>query len=730
MLHIVFIVFLLCYQYSFGNTVQSNETKGNRNGTLKAQTITMKEIPKTNPKQTIITAKGDVFLKGEDFEITTQELSINNVSKVANLPIKSKTTYFNLKDNTKSFIFADKINGYLQNKEFDGENIFLISDAASINAKKANAKKPILHFENATFSTCKMLEVEIGKPCKIPWYGVAKTLDFNEETKILKVKHLVIKIHKVPLFYYPSAKFDLNGEKDGFQNAILVNANGQQGVRINYLKRTTNFGKFLISPEFYFNKGTGNVKNTRGSNISLLHTLDRKIKNYNTKDKTEFKIAPNVVTGVSTSANANNDTQKSTRYYINHKGALFNDTSSIQTNILHASDRSFRQLYNFAFENYLESSVVYDRYKNNSLTSVNAYNYAPITEDNKNIIPSIISSVEHTKFLDKKILKGNAQIKTQLLNFHRMDGLSGTRGYAIFEGIKYIRKNGYEMKISPSTSVLHYLYQNSGNSQSSVYSNATRGLVDLNLTFSKTFLQNVSNVVVQTKPILFLDYTLSHTNGKVSNEDSVANYVQDSNVFAKSKFNGLDLVDEGLKIAYGIDVNAKDLKNHKYKILLAQRYNMKTGPSNYVGNVAFDAQKFSTGLRFIMDNKTNKMLSQTAHFTVRPVSFFEYTLSHFFIDKSLQQYDNFSIPTIENITHSVKFNKNHHNIFVTLIQNPRFISSANTEQTSKKNVGFITGIGYDSDCLFYKIGIQKNLLFNGKENININTIIFEMKLVI
>lgn len=728
------IFFLLLVWIPLHTFADENANEGIKNGVLTAKFVTVQDITKnkSSQKEAVITARGNVVIKGDEFEMTTQEVQMNSLTKHTTVPLASKIIYTNTKDNTKTFIFAQSLEGFPQERRVNAKNMYLISDLASIRAKSAEVREPVSYFKGARFSACQMLKTENGEPCKVPWYGVAKFMNFNEETKILKAKHLVIKLHGVPLFYFPYIRLNLNKESDGFQNVGLVNASGQQGLQVNYMKKSKKFGKFVITPEFYLNENKANPNNSRGNNIKMVHTLEKHINKFDTQLHTEIKVAPSVIADLQNwqKKTENEQPPKATRYYINHKGLLFDKSSTTNTKLMLASDRSFRQLYNFAFENYFESNISHTRHKDNTLMFFDTTHYNPITENNKNTIPSIISSTYYNTIIEPKLMNHDIAVKGQVINFRRNVGLSGTRAGIELEGTRLFRKNGFEIQTNPNISLVHYLYQNDANqpATSTLYNkNPTRIVADFNATFSKVLLHRVGGFITQTKPVIFVDYTTSKTDGEISNEDSVANYVQDNNVFLRSQFNGIDLVDVGLKTAYGLDFSAKNSKNHQYNALIAQRYNTRSGMSSYVGNFKMNIGKISSSANFIIDNHTHKILRDNSHITLKPTRYLEYTLSHLYIDESLQKVAGLTLPTIENITHSIKIKKNNHNVFASITENPRFIGQDGKE--IKKIMNTTYGIGYDSDCLLYRIGIQKNTFFNGREIISINAFLFEIRMM-
>ncbi|MDA0617556.1 MAG: hypothetical protein O3A66_02415, partial [Proteobacteria bacterium] len=485
----------------------------------------------------------------------------------------------------------------------------------------------------------------------------------------------------------------------------------------DYIRHTKKYGDFTIRPEFYINSNSTNPELSRGNNIALLHEYTNK-KDFITE--TQFKIAPNV--NIPTSIGLYSG-EKSNRYYLTTENIKTTANSAFNTNINLASDRFFHQVYNLEFQNYLQSNFTYTNFnQTDRLYKLDATNYNPITEANKNTIPMYISSAVYNKTLTNPKKPYTITSENEVFNFYRVDGTSGVRTTTVLDATKQIQTKLLTIETNPNLRLTNYNYLNNVD----VSNHAQRVVGDINAKFYKPFLYKVGSFVMQTKPILFIDYTTDYTNGVVSNEDSFANFVRDDNVFLRSRYNGIDLVDSGLKTAYGIDLYAQDSKNRKFQLFIAQRYNTEENLSNYVGRAGADLGKLNLSSRFIVDNKTQKFLFSNSNARFEPLSFLEVGLGYFYLDESLQNQEIANITTTENITYSAIIKYNKHRLFFDIIQNPSFIGENDVK--TNKLIGISGGIGYESDCLLYRLGMQRRIIFTGTQNITINSVILEFKI--
>jgi len=275
----------------------------------------------------------------------------------------------------------------------------------------------------------------------------------------------------------------------------------------------------------------------------------------------------------------------------------------------------------------------------------------------------------------------------------------------------------------------HYTYRNTQNSNIDF---AYRAVGDVNTTISQSFSYNIKNYITQIKPMIFLDYTNDQTRGNVINEDSATSFVTDANIFTMSKYNGVDVIDSGLKGAYGLNVQMQNKQNRKFSFFAGQRYNTQSGFSNYVGRANASLNNIQMSSKFIVQSDQAQILLSNSNISIKPFSFITAGVGYFYLDKSLQNQtlslvNNQTVQTIENITYSGSLNYKNHSIFTNIVQNPRFFSTNNT-----KPENIITqisgGIGYSSNCLKYKLGAQNQLFFNGTTNMSVTSFIFEISM--
>lgn len=701
---LVLIVSILWFSFAFGHEA-----------VIVADDVTTQTIKNGKTTDVFVTMSGDVEIKGEDFKIETQRATMLKSTKDIEIPVDSKTEYTGA--NEKITVYAKKVHSNPTNKTFKGQDVKFISNIASYKSKKVDVKNGNATFKNVKFSTCKIFDSN-AKECRSPWFGKAKKVDYNYNEKNLKAKHFVMHLHGIPIFYTPYLKINLEKNKDGFQKFKLVNTNQQRGISFNYIKRTQKYGAFVITPELYISQGNKSNLNSRSNNIQFVHEYERR---NGFKFNTDIKIAPN--SGLfDDQGNSTNKT--GTRYYILTNNEYGKNNYSFSSGIEQTSDRFFQRFYNSASSlantNYFISRFDYFNFNQKNQTyGIATKHYTTLTEFNQNTIPSLVSSVNYNKQFDfKKGIKITSS--NEILNFQRNTGTSGTRLGTTLSANKIYKYNTFNIETNGNLRLQNYSYRNPVNFD---HSNAQRIFGSGQITASKLYLYSYKNYVTQIKPIVFTDYTTSKETNSIVNEDSSTTFVTDSSVFLSSKFSGYDIVDEGLKVAYGVDVKTRDIKNNaNVNLFVAQRYNNFDGFSDYVGRASMIWQRYRFDSRFILQKNGLGIKYSNTNLFLPLAKFIDIGLGYYFIDKG------FSVTTadIVNYRYSIKLKHNSHFVFADILQNPKFVDANGSTRNVISRLS--SGIGYESNCLFYRFGIQRQMIVTGLATATNNVYIVELRL--
>ena len=694
-----YIIFLLI---SFVSNAQNNAT-------LKADSV---EVVGNDEGGGEIVANGNVKINTVEYNMHVDSVKFN----VSTGAIVGKNNVKMVSDKSKNpiIVYADKVQGNIKSKNFVFDNVFLNAQNVWMHSEKSAMNDGVATLQNVQLTTCKMIEQDTKSKCKIPWYLNIKNVNFDSTTNKVKAKHLVFKLHNVPLMYFPYIAFNVDRGSEGITSASLVNINSQKGFTFDYVRKIGKFGKVTITPEYYFNIPDDDVSNVRSHNVALLYNFNNQDKSFDVK----VKIAPNAVY----QSQRNSDDAKN-RFYIESNGSIVSNSSVIDVKLDVASDNKFKQIYDLSFQNYLQSHISYTKNVKNNILTANSTLYYPITQDNYTSIPSLVSSVENNFYFNTRPLSYNINFNTNVMQFNRHRGDSGTRVYNVLNAKNIYRYKGYDIVVNPNIAVTNYFYYSNGSDNKS--NSAIRVLSDLNINIAKNYFYKIRSFAVKVQPTIFLDTNHVYENGNITNEDSVTTYIKDTNVFLQSIFNGIDVVSNNTKVAYGLRINARNRAKHKYKLLFAQRYNSNSGVSHYVGNTSININKVVFNSRFIFSKHLDKILFSNSNINLKLYKNIDFSVRYFLLLKQLQGDVANTLNDVENITYSVKIRKGERNVFAHITNNPKYVGKLQKEEN--KIVESVFGVGFESDCLTYSVGYKKRLFFNGISDVNLNAVVLNFK---
>ncbi len=226
-----------------------------------------------------------------------------------------------------------------------------------------------------------------------------------------------------------------------------------------------------------------------------------------------------------------------------------------------ASDDSVLQRYDISSADVLESRAFAERYGTRDFLSLATYGFQSLREeDDQDQIPVVLPLAEATFYGPRDRFGGQADWRTSALVLTRSDGLDTRRLSSQLAWQRpYIGELGdvWSLRLSLRGDV----YNTAGDPETRAASSADDTTARLVPTASVGWGLPVvgetgtwSHVV---EPRLALNYTPSGVNkGGIPNEDSLVFEFDETNLFEANRFTGLDLVETGTRLAYGVNFDS------------------------------------------------------------------------------------------------------------------------------------------------------------------------------
>lgn len=208
---------------------------------------------------------------------------------------------------------------------------------------------------------------------------------------------------------------------------------------------------------------------------------------------------------------------------------------------------------------------------------------------------------------------GQAELNADVVNVYRGDGIKSRR---FVTGAEYTRPfmldDGSKLTLGASGRLDFYVIDNGPNNGT-----ITRGLPEVTAMWEKPYISPGGYHTIAPQVLAAYSPRGGNNNDKVPNEDSVSYELDTSNLFETSRFAGLDRVETGPRLIYGIDNRWGSPDHTDYRLFLGQslrKFDDATLPasgghatnvSDWVGMVEVNPYEWlSFSNRFRLDNAT------------------------------------------------------------------------------------------------------------------------------
>lgn len=252
--------------------------------------------------------------------------------------------------------------------------------------------------------------------------------------------------------------------------------------------------------------------------------------------------------------------QSDPRGYIEGNGRFqFSPDWSFTNSIRLASDRTFLRRYDLSRDDRLRSTVNLERITDKSYFSIAGWATQTLRINaEQGQIPLALPAIDYRQFLANPVLGGEVQFQANSLALLRKDGQDTQRAFA---GARWDmrRLTGLGQVVTLTALVRGDVYNtnNVDATATAIYRGTegwtARGIATAAIDIEWPFVGKALGGTQVFKPRLQLVASPPIRNLEVPNEDSRAIDLEDSNLFALSRFAGYDRVEDGTRITWGLD---------------------------------------------------------------------------------------------------------------------------------------------------------------------------------
>ena len=483
------------------------------------------------------------------------------------------------------------------------DNSVLVANAAH----KVN--ETVTELFKAAYTPCKCTDGE-GKPVSPLWQIKAGEATIDNGKQEVHYEDAHMDIYDVPVLYSPYFSHSTPG------------AENQSGLLTPSFLRSRNLGEVYKQPVYYTFAPDRDITlepifTTKQGNV-LVGDYRQKFDSGSLNLEGSFAEAPN------TDPAGNPTYGHQVRGNYDAKGDFkLTDNYDWGFDVKRASDDTYLRLYNFSNDSLLTSRVYAEGFNfidngNRNYASIEGLSFQGLTgQDNAKVIPVVAPLANISWQSDPGVYNSRVTLTGNSMSLYRITGdesrrLSGTAKW----NMPYISDDGQAIEFEGQIRTDIYDVSNVPLANGQIYNGLTgREIPQVSATWHYPFINQMQSSNITIEPVV--NFTVSPGGGnpeKIPNEDSQLPEFTDANLFSSDRYAGLDRVENGPRMSYGVRGQAQIESKEFVDWLVGQEYRLNNDPtfpiandtsshwSDYVGKLGLIYQPFNFGYRFRLDN--------------------------------------------------------------------------------------------------------------------------------
>lgn len=275
------------------------------------------------------------------------------------------------------------------------------------------------------------------------------------------------------------------------------------------------------------------------------------------------------------------DSNDDFRGHVDAKGRFdLNETWRWGFDARRTTDDLYLRQYKFGFDPTLTSRVFAEGFRGRNYLVTNAYAFQGLRADDKpGQAPLVIPFVEYSHVGQPGVAGGHTRLDASLLSLTRTDG-ADTRRLSLKPGweLPYIGPMGDVYKLSLSTQAdLYHVNDQLRSGEPNSFNGATGRVVpQAALDWRFPFVNRHGTTHQILEPVT--SFVVSPYGGnpdKIPNEDSQSAEFDDTNLFKPNRFSGVDRVDGGPRVNYGLKWGVYGDKGGSTTAFVGQSYRLR-----------------------------------------------------------------------------------------------------------------------------------------------------------
>lgn len=499
----------------------------------------------------IVTATGNVEVSQENRILLADTISYNQKQDVI-----TASGNVSLLEPTGDVLFAEymQITGDMKDGIIRDLRLRLSDNAriAAVGARRSGGQT--LDMRKAVYSPCDLCRDNPERPPL--WQVKAQQVTHDQRTKTIEYKDAWLEFEGVPVAYTP------------YLSHPDPTVRRRSGLLAPSFGNSSDLGFVLQTPVFWDidpqKDATVTPLITSGGSVGVIGEYRERLKDG------EYHLTSSVV----------HDAKEDVRGHVIGRGRFdIDETWRGGFDVERATDDTYLRRYGFGSERTLTSRLFAEGFRRRNYFTANAYAFQGLQQsDDPGQTPLVLPLVDYNHVGSSDRLGGRTSLDANLLALTRADG-TDTRRFSVDGGWKlpHIDSSGtvFELSADVRGDVYHVnsLERENGTEFSGV-SGRFFPQVALQTSYPLVRVQGPLTQVIEPK-VQFVASPYGGNSEDIPNEDSQDLEFDDTNLFTTNRFTGLDRVETGPRVNYGVEWGIFGAGGGRTSVVVGQSYRLK-----------------------------------------------------------------------------------------------------------------------------------------------------------
>jgi len=502
----------------------------------------------------IITARGNVEVNQQGRTLFADSISFNQKTNVLTASGRIK-----ILEPTDEVIFAEYVE--LSGDMKDGiirDLRMILADSSRVAASGARRSGGnILDLRKAVYSPCLPCKKNPNRPPL--WQIKAVKVIHDKNRQQIEYRDAWLEVAGIPVAYTP------------YLSHPDPTVKRRSGFLVPSIGNSSDLGLVIRTPYFF------NLAPNRDATVTPIITSQEGV---GLAGEYRHKLTTGELNGEASIAQ---DSENDIRGHVLAMGRFdLDETWRTGFDIHRTSDDTYLRRYRFNSKDTLTSNVFVEGFRRRNYFSANTYAFQGLEiDDDPGQAPYVLPLIDFNHVGEADRLGGRTNLDVNLMALTRNDG-ADTRRLSVAGGWKRPFTDRYGSLYTFSTSLRGDLYHaeslDRGDSSNlyTGFSGRIRPEVALDWRFPLMREEGKGNVSQLIEPVVSLIATpYGGNSSKIPNEDSQEFELDDTNLFSSNRSTGLDRVDSGPRVSYGVKWGAFGEGGGHSLVFLGQSYRLR-----------------------------------------------------------------------------------------------------------------------------------------------------------